>query len=289
MSLDIIIFSVFLGLNLVLGLLAGTRVKNLREYSIGDKKFSTGAVTSTIVATWIGGGFMFYSLQNIYTDGLKFIIVTMAGSLCLLLMGQVLVVRMGEFLNNLSVAEAMGDLYGKTVRVFSAIASIIKTIGSMAVQFKVIAKMLALLLGFEGPWVTIMAAGIVVVYSAFGGLRSVTITDVFQFITFAVFIPILALIIWRNLQDPSQVAYILDTSPLFSWKGTIGWDAKTLSMIGLFLYFALPTFSPPMFQRIAMAKNTEQVRDSFTYAAGLDFLITMSVAWVAILLFIGRT
>lgn len=82
-------------MNLVLGFLAGRRVKDLREYSIGTKTFSTGTVTSTIVATWIGGGFMFYTLQNIYTNGLQFIIVAMAGSLCLLLMGQVLAVRMG--------------------------------------------------------------------------------------------------------------------------------------------------------------------------------------------------
>jgi Na+/proline symporter len=284
MSLDIIIFGLFLGLNLVLGFLAGRRVKSLREYAIGTKSFSTGTVTSTIVATWISGGFMFYTLQNIYTSGLQFIIVTMAGSLCLLLMGQVLAVRMGEFLNNVSVAEAMGDLYGKSVQIITAISGVIKSIGQLAVQFKVIAKMLTLLLGFEGPWVTVAAAGIVIFYSAFGGIRSVTITDIFQFITFSIFIPILALVIWNNLKNPNQVAAILETSPLFSWKATFGWNSKTLSMLGLLLYFALPGISPPVFQRIAMSKNIEQVRDSFTYAAGIRLLIVLGVAWVAILL-----
>jgi Na+/proline symporter len=284
MSIDIILFTAFLSLNLVLGLLAGRRVKNLREFSIGTKTFSTSTVTSTIVATWISGGFMFYALQNIYTNGLKFIIVTMAGSLCLLFMGQVLAVRMGEFLNNLSVAEAIGDLYGKKVRIISAITGIIKTTGQLAVQFKVIAKMLTLLLGFEGSWVTVLAAGIVILYSAFGGIRSVTITDIFQFITFSVFVPILALVIWNNLKNPGQVTTILDTSPLFSWKTVVGWNTKTLSMLGLLIYFALPSFSPAIFQRIAIAKDIQQVRDSFTYAAGIRLLIVLGVAWVAILL-----
>lgn len=116
----------------------------------------------------------------------------------------------------------MGDLYGKSIRIITASGGLIKTIGSIAVQFKVIAKMLTLLLGFEGPWVTIMAAGIVILYSAFGGIRSVTITDIFQFITFSIFIPILALVIWNNLKNPNQVAAILETSPLFSWKATMG-------------------------------------------------------------------
>ncbi|NEJ83638.1 metal-dependent phosphohydrolase, partial [Rhizobium leguminosarum] len=59
---------------------------------------------------------------------------------------------------------------------------------------------------------------------------------------------------------------------------------KTLSMLGLLIYFALPTISPPVFQRIAISKNIEQVRDSFTYAAGIRLLIVLGVAWVAILL-----
>jgi Na+/proline symporter len=284
MSIDIILFSVFLGLNLILGVLAGRRVKTLREFSIGFKKFSTATVTSTIVATWISGGFMFYALQNIYTNGLQFIIVTMAGSLCLLFMGQVLAVRVGEFLRNLSVAEAMGDLYGKNIRIITAITGIIKTTGQLAIQFKVIAKMLTLLLGFEGPWVTAMAASIVIVYSAFGGIRSVTITDVFQFITFCVFIPIIALVIWHNLKDPGKIGYILNASPLFSWKQAIGWNKKTLSMLGLLLFFALPSMTPPVFQRIVMSKDTNQVRASFSYAAGIRLLIVLGVAWIAILL-----
>lgn len=182
-SLDTALFLIFLLINLIIGLLVGRRVKTIRDFSIGNKDFTTATVTSTIVATWIGGGFMFYNLQNIYTDGLKFIIVALAGPLCLLLIGQVLAVRMGEFLNNISIAEAMGDLYGTSVRIITAISGILKGIGSIAIQFQVISKMLTLVLGFKGPWVTITAASIVIIYSAFGGIRSVTITDI-KFILF---------------------------------------------------------------------------------------------------------
>lgn len=289
MSIDIILFSAFLSLNLLLGFMAGRRVKTLREFSIGSKNFSTGTVTSTIVATWIGGGFMFYALQNIYTSGLQFIIALLGGSVCLLVIGQVLVVRMEKFLNTLSVAEAMGDLYGKTARIITAFSGIIRTVGGIAIQFKVIGKMITLLLGLEGPWVTIVAACIVIAYSTFGGIRSVTITDIFQFITFSVFIPILALLIWNNLKNPGQVAQILDNNPLFSWKHTIGWNTKTLSMLGVMLYFIIPGMNPAIFQRIAMAKDVEQARDSFTYSAGIHALIMLSAAWVAILLLADPT
>lgn len=287
-SLDSILFGIFLLANLILGLLAGRHVKSLRDFSIGNKDFSTATLTSTIVATWIGGGFMFYGLQNIYTNGLQFIIPMIGGSLCLLFTGQVLAVRMGEFLNKLSVAEAMGDLYGPAIRVITAISGILKSIGSIAIQFQVIAKMLTLLLGFKGPWVIIAAASIVILYSAFGGIRSVIITDLMQFIVFSIFVPILALMVWNHLKNPSQVVDTLATSPIFNFKEVIGWNPKFLSALGLMLYFAIPGMSAPIFQRIIMARDLGQAKRSFTYATGIDFLVTMSVTWIAILLLSGN-
>ena len=285
---DILLFIVFLSANLIIGLLAGRRVKTLREYSIGDKDFSTATVSSTIVATWIGGGFMFYGLQNIYTNGLLFMIPLLGSVFCLLFTGRVLAVRMGEFLNNLSVAEAMGDLYGPVVRIITAISGILGSMSAVAIQFQVIAKMLTLLLGIESPRINtiviIAAASIVILYSAFGGIRSVIITDLFQFIIFIIFIPILGLVVWNNLKDPGKVISTLTTNPIFNLRQTMVWSPKLLSAIGFMLYFTIPSIKPAVFQRVTIAKNLEQVKKSFTYAAGSTLLINLSIAWIAILL-----
>ncbi|MHB9146953.1 MAG: sodium:solute symporter family protein [Candidatus Amoebophilus sp.] len=282
--IDSALFITFLGINLIVGLLAGRHVKTLRDYSIGNKDFSTATITSTIVATWIGGGFMFYTLQNIYTSGLQFILVTMGGTLCLLFTGQVLAVRMGEFLNNFSVAEAMGELYGPIVRLITAISGILGQIGYIAIQFQVIAKMLTLLLGFKGPWVTIAAAAIVITYSAFGGIRSVIITDLLQFIVFSIFIPVLALVVWNHLKNPQQVASTISNNPIFNFKEVFGWNTKFLSSLALMLYFVIPGMTPSIFQRVAIARDLNQIKNAFTYAAGIRLLMVLSVAWIAVLL-----
>lgn len=125
LNLDTTIFGIFLALNLIIGLLAGRNVKTLRDFSIGRKNFSTATITSTIIATWISGGLLFYALENVYTQGLSFFIVLMGGTIGLLLTGQVLAMRMGEFLNNIFVAEAMRDLYGKAVQIITAISGIL--------------------------------------------------------------------------------------------------------------------------------------------------------------------
>jgi Na+/proline symporter len=284
LSADFILFAIFLALNLIIGIRAGMKVETIQDFAIGRKNFSTGAVTSTIVATWTGGGFLFWALQNIYSNGIEFIIALTGSSLCLLLTGQVLAVRMGEFLNNLSVAEAMGDLYGKAVRVITAISGIVRSMGYVAVQFQVIGKMLNMLLGWGAREATVAAAIIVVLYSAFGGIRSVTITDIFQFIAFSIFIPILALMVWNNLKTPSEISYTLLTNPIFSLRENIGWNPKFLKSVGLLLYFAVPALTPAIFQRVSMAKDLGQVKNSFSYAAIIDISMTLSIAWIAILL-----
>ncbi|MEM7055561.1 MAG: HD domain-containing protein [Bacteroidota bacterium] len=284
LTLDVTIFSIFLALNLIVGLIYGRRVKTIHDYALGGKNFSSSTITATIIATWFGGGFLFYNLANIYSTGLYFIIPALGPVISLLITGQLLAVRMEEFLNKLSVAEAMGDLYGRVVRIIAALSGIFKSIGGVAIQFQVIGRIMTLILGIEGPEVIVLAASIVMVYSAFGGIRAVTFTDVVQFFTFGTFIPMLALIIWNNIKDPNKVVETLATNPIFDLKEVAGWNTKFISSIALMLYFAIPGTFPPTFQRISMARDVKQVKQSFTYASLIALLIIAFVAWVAILL-----
>ncbi len=284
LNLDLILFIIFLSCNLILGLRAGRKVKTLKHYAIGDKKFSTGTLTSTIVATWIGGELLFSDLQYTYTMGLKYIIAALCACICLLVIGQFLAHRMKEFLKNISVAEAMGDLYGKKIRVITAISGILLGIGFLAMQLQVTNRMLNLIFGLNNKWGVVLASFIIIIYSAFGGIRSVTITDVFQFITFFIFLPLFTFIIWSHIKNPQQIVNVITNSPLFSFKNIIQWDFEFFSFLALSLYYIIPGIHPSHFQRIAMAKNIQQVKYSFNYAGIISALIVIILAFLAILL-----
>lgn len=144
--IDTAILAAFLAINLLVGLGYGARVRSLREYAIGSKNFSTATITATLVATWFGGGSLVYGLEQTYTRGLYYILALIGAPTGLLLTGRVVGVRMHEFLNNLSVAEVMRDLYGKAVQVIAAISGILGSVGGIAIQFKVTAKMIAIFL-----------------------------------------------------------------------------------------------------------------------------------------------
>ena len=51
MNIDIIIVVSFLLLTLAVGLSHGQKVKTLKDYALGGRNFSTGALIATIVAT----------------------------------------------------------------------------------------------------------------------------------------------------------------------------------------------------------------------------------------------
>jgi Na+/proline symporter len=283
--IDIGIFVVFLALNLILGLRYGSRVKTIRDYAIGNKDFSTATLTATIVATWVTGSFFVYVVEQVYSRGLYFIIGSTLGGFVGILLTGVVGEKMGNFLNNLSVAEAMGDMYGKKVRVITASSGVFNLLGWLAVQFQVIAKVLSIIFGLEGPFVTILVAIIVIIYTSSGGIRAVTFTDVVQFITFGTIIPAVALVIWSKIPNANHlVQQTLNSTSHFSLKEVVGFTPEFMSSLGWLVCFSVPAIAPEVFQRIAMANNTAQVRKSFTYSAGIILTIEMFVVWIAILL-----
>jgi Na+/proline symporter len=281
--IDIGIFVVFLAVTLVVGIGYGRRVKTLKDYALGGKNFSTLTLTATIVATWMGGDAIFYIITNVYKGGLYFIIPILGWAACVVLTGQ-LAARMGEFLNNISVAEAMGDLYGKRVHIITAIFGILSCIGCIAIQLKVTSMVITLMWGFTGLWVTVAAGVIVIAYSAFGGIRAVTYTDVFQFLTFGAFIPIIALVIWNNLKSPSMVINTLAHNSVFSFTEVVGWNSKFMGAVALLAFFVIPSMDPAIFQRVAMGRNVKQTRQAFTYAAVPFLIILLFMIWISVLL-----
>jgi len=283
LSIDAAIFGVFLAVNLIVGLIYGQKVKTLRDYAIGDKNFATLTIAATIVATWATGSAFTFYITQIYSHGLVFIIVTLSSALALYIVGKV-AIRVGEFLNTLSVAEAMGSLYGPSVRNITAVCGIAKSVGYIAVQFKVSSIFLQLIFNLDSTWATVVASGIVILYSTFGGIKAVTFTDVLQFLTFSLLTPILALIIWKAIKDPTNVITIVTKKPIFSIKLLFN-NPRTLSTgLSFVLFNIVYVFDPPIFQRIMLARDVLQVKKAFNYATVLWLVIILFFIWISILL-----
>jgi Na+/proline symporter len=84
-NLEIIIFSTFLVINLVMGLYFSKGVTTIKEYAVGDRNFSTATIVATLVATWITGEFFFGDIVENYNNGMYMMWAGVIGSLLALL------------------------------------------------------------------------------------------------------------------------------------------------------------------------------------------------------------
>ncbi|MDX1917278.1 MAG: hypothetical protein SFT68_04770, partial [Rickettsiaceae bacterium] len=285
MDIDAAIFIGFLVVNIILGLGSSRGIKNIKEYAIGNRDFSTAALTATIVATWVCGGMFFQTISESYNNGLYYMWAELGHTINLLIIGYFFAPRLSEFLGKISIAEAMGELYGKPVRIITALAGFIGVSGVIAIQLKISGQLFEYCFHVPSSYGVIIAGIIVTLYSTLGGIKAVTFTDVIQFFTFGTIIPTIAFFVLTSLNSTELVTNTLSNNKAFDYKEVFDFsESKSFYYLFLFLYMTTPAFNPAIFQRISMAKNINQVRKSFLIAGTTCLFLTIMFYWISILL-----
>jgi Na+/proline symporter/signal transduction histidine kinase len=284
MSLNTYVFLGIVIVNVFAGLYSSRGIKNIREYAVGNRNFSTVALVCTIVATWLSGDDFFIFVSESYANGLYFISACVLGGVILfLLVGMFFVPRMSEFLGNLSIAEAMGSIYGNNIRSIVAIAGCIGTAGVIAAQLKVAGLLFEYSLNIPKVYGIVTAGIVVTMYATFGGIKSVTFTDIIQLFTFGTVIPVIAFFILETLPDSNSFFVNLATNDLFNYKEVFNLNnPKSLYYLFLFFYVIIPSFDPTIFQRISMASSIWQARKSFIISAFVMLALNALMSWVGI-------
>jgi len=285
--IDFVIVVLYLVVTLAVGIFAGRNVKNMKDFSVSSKIFPTSVLVSTIFATWMGGDDLIGVSERIYSVGLAFFVLVLGQTLSLFFHARVIAPKvLRDFSDKVSIGEIMGDLYGKPGQVMSGVANVLFSIGYIAVQVKVIGCICNSFFGIPHFYGTIIGSLIVIIYSSFGGIRSVVFTDVLQFGILIIGIPLMANV---ALEKVGGWEYLLFNLPeqhleLTSYQGSF------LLFVLYFIYFAFPGFSPMIIQRILMAKDERQASQSLVISGILyvPFYAVISViALSAVLMFPG--
>ena len=286
-DIDLAIVIVFLVVNLLAGLYSGRGITTIKEYAIGNRNFSTATLSATLIATWIGGGFFAIGISQTYQDGLFYIVASTGDIIALLIVAYVFSTRMKEFFGKISLADVMGELYGKHVRIISAIACIAISTGAIALQLKVLSSFFNHFFGLSSIYAILASSFVIIIYSTFGGIKSVTFTDTIQFLTFGAFVPIFTLFIWKALGDHQTIIKNITNSPIFDYRELFNYqNHKFLPYLTIFIYSAaLTPLDPSLFQRALLAKNTNQIRQSFIIAAFVGFFVLLASCSIGIIIY----
>ena len=205
MYLDIFIVVVFCIITLWTGFGHGRAVKTITQYAVGDRKFSTVELVSTLVATYLSGSAFSSIVARSYHIGLPGMFTTVFIVLGFMITAFVFLPKMQRFLIYNSIAHALGDIYNNNIiRIIVASTGSMRSIGMVSVQFKVFAIVISYFSNISPSFLVIICGSVVTAYSCLGGIRAVTFTDIIQFTTFSLAIPIIAIMIWNHLYlDPN--------------------------------------------------------------------------------------
>ncbi len=284
-TLDWVIVTIFLSLTVFIGLFYTKKASTIKDYALGGRKFSTATLSATIIATWISGSSLSSSIREIYFGGLSYIFSLSGWVLIFLVIAVFFIPRMGEFLGKLSIAQAMGDIYGREVRIVTIICGFFCGVCTVSAQFKVVSNIVSYFLETQENYALYLVSIIVILYSCYGGVRAVAITDVLQACSFAIFLPSVCLFIWSSFDSKSDVISAVSNNPMFQFDYTFSSEnPNLLSCIALFIYLVIPAFNPAVFQRVAIAKDLKQAQKAFFIAFACTFIITIFSCTIGVLI-----
>ena len=279
MYLDIVVFLLFLLINILSGVYTVFQKSTLWQYVLGSKVFTTSAIVSSIITISYGGGIFYNSL------GLDYLLILTGSAISYFVIGSLLSGRLQLFLNSYSVAEIMGKLYGKHVRNIVAICGILSSSAASAIHLKVLSIAIAWLLDISPLYSLVVATAIVVLMVASGGMQSLTLVSVVRCATFVILLPAIAWVLWKIFLN-RYYSYQSDLDLVIknSWNSLFNVGNNLSYYASCFIVFAIPTLYPAQVQRILIAENAVQIKRSFNYAGLFSLSINLLLIWIVLLL-----
>ena len=167
-----------------IGLYAATRVHNTRDFAIAGRHLPFYMVTATVFATWFGSETVLGIPATFLQEGLHGVVADPFGaSMCLILVGLLFAAPLYR-MNLLTIGDFYKKEYGRSVEVLTTIAIVISYLGWVGAQITALGLVFNVVSGGEisklaGMWI---GSGTILIYTLFGGMWAVAITDFLQMI-----------------------------------------------------------------------------------------------------------
>ncbi|GAB4466087.1 MAG: sodium:solute symporter family protein [Burkholderiaceae bacterium] len=181
--------------SIAIGLYAASRVKNTADYAIAGRSLPLYIIVATTFATWFGSETVLGIPSKFVEGGLSKTVEDPFGAgLCLVLVGMFFARRLYK-MNLLTIGDFYRQRYGTGVEIFSAVVILISYLGWVAAQITALGLVFHLLSGGAVSIATGMVLGtvVVLVYTLFGGMWSVALTDFFQMVIIVIGLALIAI------------------------------------------------------------------------------------------------
>ena len=173
---------VYLLVSISIGLYAATRVKNATDYAVAGRSLPMPVVVATVFATWFGSETVLGIPARFAEHGLGGTVEDPFGaSLCLIFVGLFFARKLYR-MDLLTIGDYYKQRYNRTVEVIVSLCIVTSYLGWVSAQITAMGLVFSVLTGgaISMSYGMVLGAAIVLLYTLFGGMWSVALTDAFQ-------------------------------------------------------------------------------------------------------------
>ncbi len=272
--LDFIIIGLYLAFTLGIGIYYGRHTKNLKDFAVGNRNFSITILFTSIFATFTGSNTILGFSERMYSIGMVFGLIILCYSTYKVIVATYIVPRFSQFKNCLTVGDVLATRYGKFGQTMGGIFSFIKCAGTVAAQIKGLSLVIAYFFHVNDVYSTGVVTFIVIAYTSYGGIRSVSFTDFMQFLLLIVVIPLVCAFLLYEAGGYVAVTQKIFVAPDFS-------ETNVYFLLSVFVIAFYTDFTPPLVQRLLMSDNLKKISSSLKISAAVNIPFVFIVALMA--------
>ncbi len=185
---------VYLLISIAIGLYAARRVHNTADYAVAGRSLPLAVVIATTFATWFGSETVLGVPAKFVQNGLGSVVEDPFGaSMCLVFVGLFFAYKLYQR-NLITIGDYYRQRFGRGVEIFCSLVIMVSYLGWVAAQITALGLVFNLITQGTVSIAQGMVVGtlIVLVYTLYGGMWSVAMTDFIQMIVIALGLIVIA-------------------------------------------------------------------------------------------------
>jgi SSS family solute:Na+ symporter len=273
----------YLLVSIAIGLYAATRVKNTSDYAVAGRSLPLYIVIATVFATWFGSETVLGIPAKFIEHGLGGIVEDPFGaSMCLVLVGLFFARKLYR-MNLLTIGDFYRQRYNRTVEIIVSLCIVISYLGWVSAQITALGLVFNVLSqgSISMSAGMLIGAAIVLLYTLFGGMWSVALTDFFQMIIIVVGMLYIAYVVSGLAGGADKVvahaaaAGKLEFFPALTAKDILAFVGAWVTM----MFGSIP--QQDVFQRVMSAKDENTGATGAIVGGSLYFLFAFIPIFLA--------
>ncbi|MFT4242875.1 MAG: sodium:solute symporter family protein [Acidovorax sp.] len=265
---------VYLLFTIGIGVWAAQRVKNTADFAIAGRHLPMYMIVTTTFATWFGSEIVLGVPAKFIEGGLHAVVEDPFGAgMCLILVGLFFAGKLYR-MTLLTISDYYRERFGRTIEVICSLIIMLSYLGWVSAQVTALGLVFNLLSGgaVSIPWGMTIGVASILIYTLWGGMWSVAVTDFIQMIILVVGLVVLSWFAADMAGGAGRVIDLATSRDLFkfwpepSWHEIVFFFAAAITM----MLGSIP--QQDVFQRV-MSARSERAATHGTVIGGSAYIL----------------